>query len=308
MKQYLRLMLGRKSVHFAECRAGNFVGVDFDIPEDLSSQLPEDWRTFNAASIPKFLKANRDKTKIAAGLACGMLWTVAKGLKRGDIVLCPDGTGVYHCAEVTSDYRWVPGSVFPHQRQVTWLGVGIERSAMSDSLQKSAGSIGTTSDLSNYWEEIERLMGTPKGTTLVVSDTDVEDPYAFAMEKHLEDFLVANWAQTDLGKEFDIYEEDGEKVGQQYLTDTGPLDILALSKDKKALLIVELKRGRASDVVVGQVLRYMGYVKEELCEPGQSVRGVIIALEDDQRLRRAISMVPTIAFYRYQMSFKLVKG
>jgi restriction system protein len=75
------------------------------------------------------------------------------------------------------------------------------------------------------------------------------------MEKHLEDFLVQNWTQTDLGKEYDIYEEDGERVGQQYRTDTGPLDILAISKDKKSLLVVELKKGRASDVVMGQTLR-----------------------------------------------------
>ena len=68
-------------------------------------------------------------------------------------------------------------------------------------------------------------------------DETVEDPAAFAMEKHLEDFLVQNWAQTDLGKEYDIYEEDGERVGQQYATDTGPLDILAISKDKKSLLV-----------------------------------------------------------------------
>jgi len=97
-------------------------------------------------------------------------------------------------------------------------------------------------------------------------------------------------------------------VGQQYPTDTGPMDVLAIKKDKSELLVVELKRGRASDVVVGQVLRYMGFVKEELAEPGQSVRGVIIALEDDIRIRRALAVTPTIEFYRYQMTFRLLKG
>jgi restriction system protein len=38
------------------------------------------------------------------------------------------------------------------------------------------------------------------------------------------------------------------------------------------------------------------------------VRGGVIALEDDQRSRRALSMVPTIDFFRYQISFKLIKG
>jgi restriction system protein len=68
---------------------------------------------------------------------------------------------------------------------------------------------------------------------------------------------------------------------------------------------VELKKGRASDAVVGQTLRYMGYVKVELAEPGQEVRGAIIALEEDQRIRRALSVIPNIVFYRYQISFKL---
>jgi restriction system protein len=85
------------------------------------------------------------------------------------------------------------------------------------------------------------------------------------------------------------------------------VDILAISKDKKRLLVVELKKGRASDAVVGQVLRYMGYVQEELAEDGQTVQGVIIALEDDQRIRRALAIVPNIVFYRYQISFKLLK-
>ena len=42
-------------------------------------------------------------------------------------------------------------------------------------------------------------------------------------------------------------------------------------------------------------------------EEGQTVRGIIIALEDDQRIRRALKMTPNIEFYRYQVSFRLVK-
>jgi len=69
---------------------------------------------------------------------------------------------------------------------------------------------------------------------------------------------------------------------------------------------VELKKGRASDSVIGQVQRYMGYVKEELAKEGQTVEGVIIALEDDLRIRRALAVAPNIRFYRYQISFRLI--
>ena len=95
-------------------------------------------------------------------------------------------------------------------------------------------------------------------------------------------------------------------VAQQYQSDTGPIDILAISKDKKEYLVVELKKGRTSDVVVGQTLRYMGFVKNELATNGESVRGVVIALEDDLRLRNALSMVTSIDFFRYQVDFKLI--
>ena len=136
----------------------------------------------------------------------------------------------------------------------------------------------------------------------------IEDPSTFALEKHLEDFLVANWGQTELGRTHEIFSDEGELVGQQYPSDTGPIDILAISKDRKELLVVELKRGRASDAVMGQVQRYMGYVAAELADEGQRVRGVIIAMEDDLRLRRALSVTTNIDFYRYQVSFKLVQA
>ena len=224
------------------------------------------------------------------------------------LVLCPNGSGTYFVGEVASDYFYVPGQPLPHRRSVNWLAQTILRDDMSDALKNSTGSIGTVSTITPHAVEIEKLLGVQlNDPVLVASDPDVEDAAAFAMEKHLEDFLVKNWAQTELGKDYDIYAEDGEPVGQQYPTDTGPMDLLAVKKDKSELLVVELKRGKASDVVVGQVLRYMGFVKEDLAESHQAVRGAIIALEDDLRIRRALAVTPSIQFFRYQISFKLVK-
>lgn len=309
MKSYYRLMLGRKSAHAAACFEGGFIGADFGIAEDLSHELPDEWRQFNAKFIPVIREQNPDKTKIGAGLACGALWTVSKGIKKGDIVLCPDGAGWYHPGEVMGDYYYAPEQVLPHRRKVRWLDVLVERAAMSEALQHSTGSIGTVSNVTAHHAELGLLLGAaPVPATIVASDPVIEDPVAFAMEKHLEAFLVLNWAQTLLSKDFAIFEEDGEAVGQQYATDAGPIDILAISKDKKRLLVVELKRGRASDVVVGQVLRYMGFVKEQIAEADQVVEGVIIALEDDPKLRWALIAVPSICFYRYQVSFKFVKA
>ena len=51
----------------------------------------------------------------------------------------------------------------------------------------------------------------------------------------------------------------------------------------------------------------MGFVKDELAEPNQIVKGVIIGLEDDLRIRRALSVTNNIEYYRYEVSFKLNK-
>ena len=309
MKNYFRVMLGAKSAYAALCREQGFIGADYQIAQDLSADLFDNWRDFNQKYRPIFLDAHPEKTMIGAGLACGALWTVAKGIQKGDMVLCPNGSGTYFVGEVASDYFYVPGQPLPHRRSVNWLAQTILRDDMSDALKNSTGSIGTVSTITPHAVEIEKLLGVQlNDPVLVASDPDVEDAAAFAMEKHLEDFLVKNWAQTELGKDYDIYAEDGEPVGQQYPTDTGPMDLLAVKKDKSELLVVELKRGKASDVVVGQVLRYMGFVKEDLAEPQQAVRGAIIALEDDLRIRRALAVTPSIQFFRYQISFKLLKA
>ena len=311
MKSYYRVMLGQKSVYAEECFAGNFIGTDFGINQDLTNKLPDKWQEFNKEFIPIYLVSHPEKTKIGAGLACGALWTVSKGIQTGDVVLCPDGAGKYRVGEVSGGYYYEPNKVLFHRRPVTWLNVAIDREDMSEGLQSSTGVpltvVGPTA-ITNYRQEIEHLLGNTAPLPITIGGVEIEDQSSFALEKHLEDFLVQNWAQTELGQDYDIYKEDGEPFGKQYPTDTGPLDILAVSKDKKRLLVVELKKGRASDAVVGQTLRYMGYVQNELAEDGQTVHGAIIAHEDDQRIRRALSMTPNIVFYRYQVSFKLVKG
>ncbi len=301
-------MLGPKSAHAEECFKGNYIGCNFDIDINLSNSLPDNWRDFNLKFIPVWINKHPGKSKVSEGLACGALWTIAKGIKKGDIVLCPIGTGTYYVGEVTDSYFYVEDSVLPHRRKVKWYTATIERNLMSESLRNSSGSIGTVSTITRYAEEIEKLIGGDRPPVISSSDATVEDVSEFAIEKHLEDFLVQNWKQTELSKLYDIYEEDGELVGKQYQTDTGPLDILAISKDKKTLLVVELKKGRASDNVVGQLQRYMGYVKEELAEENQTVKGIIIAQEDDLRIKRALSVTNNIEFYRYQVSFKLFKG
>lgn len=308
MKKYNRIMLGKAGLYADQCKKEGFIGAFFGIEEDLSTNLYDDWRAFNKQYIPIFLAKYPNKKKVAAGLACGNLWTICKGLEIGDIVLCPNGRGEYYVGKIASNYFYKPGGGLPHRRKVEWLDVTIQRSEMSENLRHSTGSIGTCCEITSYAEEIEKFINASAPATVVATSREIEDPSEFALEKHLEDFMVKNWKQLEIGKKFDIFEEDGELVGQQYPSDTGPIDILAISKNKKTILVIELKRGRASDIVIGQIQRYMGYVQDELLEPGQEVKGIIIGLDADNRLKRALSVCHNIEFYRYQIDFKLIKS
>lgn len=311
-RKFCRVIPGKGYVHFAEVKAGGYIGTDFNLQVDLSSNLPDKWTDFNMALRPAYLEGNPGKSRISAGMALGSIWTLSKWMRPGDVVVVPDGTGQYLAGEIEGEYFYVAAGPLRHRRAVHWYDRILSKETMSEALQATMSTPQATCDLYRYADEIESLIAgsTPTHTSaaLSVSDPTVEDPSAFALEKHLEDFLIVNWSKTPLGSSYEIFSEDGVLVGQQYSTDTGPIDILAISKDKKSLLVVELKKGRASDAVVGQILRYMGYIKDQVAEDGQLVEGVIIALEDDQRLKRALSIVPSVTFYRYEVNFSLKKA
>jgi restriction system protein len=199
MKNYYRVMLGRKSVHAKECFAGGFIGTDFGLHEDLTDKLPETWRPFNAVYVPVYLQVQPEKSKVAAGLACGTIWTVSKMLRPGDIVLSPDGTGRYRVGELEGEYWYADGEILPHRRNVRWHDVYIDRTAMSEALRNSTGAIGTISNINGHFQEIEGLIGGLPAAVIqpvMTNEGLVEDPVAFGMEKHLEDFLVANWVSN----------------------------------------------------------------------------------------------------------------
>ena len=131
MKNYYRVMLGRKSVYAEDAYKGNFVGAGFIEDRDLTNHLSNNWRDFNQEFIPIYLEQNPGNTKVSAGLRCAALWTIAKGIQNGDIVLCPDGKRNYYVGEVTGNYEYHKGEILPHRRTVRWFSKTISRKSCS---------------------------------------------------------------------------------------------------------------------------------------------------------------------------------
>ena len=71
------------------------------------------------------------------------------------------------------------------------------------------------------------------------------------------------------------------------------------------MVVIELKRGKMSDATVGQLLRYIGWVQENLAEPGQKTRGIIIASNVDDALRLAVRNLPNAKVLTYRVDFHL---
>ena len=125
----------------------------------------------------------------------------------------------------------------------------------------------------------------------------------FYMEKQLEDFIIENWDKTEFGKKYDLIEEEGELISQQFKTDIGFIDILAKDKKTKNYVVIELKKNQTSDDTIGQLLRYMGWIKKNKKDDG--VKGVIVAGQFDTKLDHAKSMIPNSEVFLYEVDFKL---
>jgi hypothetical protein len=114
------------------------------------------------------------------------------------------------------------------------------------------------------------------------------------MENDLENFLVEN---------LHLFQDDKGKSGRQYITEIGDIDLLCKNNDD--FVVIELKKGRSSDKVVGQISRYIGWVKEKLAN-GNDVRGIIIVHDFDNKLKYAVMANPAIELKYYQISIEFV--
>lgn len=132
------------------------------------------------------------------------------------------------------------------------------------------------------------------------------EPLGFGLERHLHEFMVDNWDKTSLSQEWNIYAEPGdEEAGFEFPCDVGRIDILAHHKTKPSWLVIELKRDQTSDATMGRVLRYMGWIKKEMAEPTDEVRGLIIARYPDDSLLYALNVTQNVEFQLYEVEFRL---
>jgi hypothetical protein len=154
-------------------------------------------------------------------------------------------------------------------------------------------------------EDFRAITGERSLVEQIVASIDIESQTEFALETHLEEFIYQNWSNIKWGSPLELYKTD-EQDGRQFPAGTWSIDFLAIDKDKNDLVVIELKRGKTSDSAVGQLLRYSNWVKENIAEKEQKVRGIIIARNVDEALNYAVKNLENVEVRTYKVNFQLL--
>ena len=103
------------------------------------------------------------------------------------------------------------------------------------------------------------------------------------LEKGLEEAIKPNLKKLGLRLA-------GKSIQQQFSmgVGVGRSDLICLDENDD-FTVLELKRGMSSDQAIGQVLRYVGWVQENIATKGQKVHGCIVTGDYDEQLRLAAS-------------------
>ena len=154
---------------------------------------------------------------------------------------------------------------------------------------------GTFQHLFNDYPELKICKNKTKAKSRLkeVRISHQKDNEKFDYEQELQKFLGDHWNSTPMGEEWKLH-------GANFpIGEIGIIDLLARHKDKNEWLVIELKKDQSSDETVGQILRYMGWVKEQLLNGEGSVNGMIVSHTADDRIKYALSIVPNICLNIY---------
>lgn len=133
---------------------------------------------------------------------------------------------------------------------------------------------------------------------------EAEQPFNALEVQHYQTLVHRNFRR--LFPTLRYYDEasQNEVSGHYDTQEIGILDFLAVD-DHNNLIVIELKR-RASDQTLGQLLRYMGWVREILCEDNQEVKGMILADTVDVKLDYALNVVSGVEIRRIKLDIEII--
>ena len=218
--------------------------------------------------------------------------------------------------------RWVPEAKLKKRltdlyikkrgaSSTTLESVGWSMRRTADLLSESVGTTSTDiklaegledhpelSECKNKTQAKNRLQQIERGISF-----NTEKP-SFEFERALQRYLHVNWQNMPFNDEWELQDTGFFRDGRYDTREIGEIDLLARHRTEHKWLVIELKRNQSSDETVGQILRYMGWVKQNL--EGE-IQGLIISATVDQPLRYALSCVPNVSVKVYRFENELMK-
>lgn len=227
-----------------------------------------------------------------------------------------------------------PGQIFSKKQAVDWFSrkypdiksntvqMHVEGMSVNSTLRKHHPSIkpGSGHDLFyklgptqfRLWDQstdpqpIYKEMASTSDNAAIgdASEDQIETPYSaeFAFERDLRNYLSKNLNSLESGLRLF---QDEEFSGIEFPVGGRFIDILAVDTSGK-LVVIELKVSRGYDRVVGQILRYMAWIKKHM-SPEQDVRGIIVASEVTEDLKLATSLIQNVRLFEYAIAMKLTE-
>ena len=272
--------------------ANNCISIGWTTLGDLSAIDREELARRVAATYP-------ENSPRSHSLITEMVWSFCHEIQVGDVIVARRGLSIISAVgNVTEGYSFTPDRNpavdHPQFIQVNW-----KDSPRGKQLPEPKFTRPTVKEKTE--EEVAEILSSKTSST---SQSGPSGGGRFVLESHLQEFIAGNWHA--IFPELEFYEEDGGVGGEPYDTgEAGAIDILAVDRQTRDFVVIELKRNRTSDQVVGQLLRYMGWVKKNLCGDKHDVRGVVVCREEDIKLNYAHMMTQNVTIKYYDVSFRL---
>jgi len=231
-----------------------------------------DWDTSTILKHKRYyFKSNEpNRTKVAAG---------------DRAIFREYGTGIWCICEVAGEWVDDPEAQAKHEIEAGWFQIA--------KIQKWDTTLPyelIKEDLSNQNHRLRIAKATEEDLSFIQLALRIyqrlgygsTDGDFFVLEVGLEEAVKAKLKQLHLRlADASIQQQCSLGIG------IGRTDLICLD-ERDDFVVLELKAVHSSDSVVGQLLRYMGYIRENWAEKaGKKVRGIILTPSYDEQLRLA---------------------